>query len=258
MAQRDNMPEGTDSIIEGASGASSTSPSNADVVGGSFGSGGAAGLGGASGAGLSSGATGAIGGANTSGSLGGDFGSSSGATGLGGASGGGSTGGSGTGGGLSGGVQNLKSQATDKARAAAMQGKDRATDALGNVSTLVRDAGQMIDERLGGGYGDYARKAADAVDSFTEGLRGKEVDELFDDAQNLIRKSPGVAIGIAATVGFVLVRALKAGTQAGTDGVGTSSGGDTMGSNALAADTMGSPANDGATPPFVSDRGGIA
>lgn len=108
-------------------------------------------------------------------------------------------------------IQSLKGQATDKAREYADQGKERATTALDNFSEVVQDAARSVDERLGSEYGQYAHRAADAVTQLAEGLRGKSVDDLLDDSRSLIRKSPGVAIGAAALVGFALARVVKAG-----------------------------------------------
>jgi hypothetical protein len=42
-------------------------------------------------------------------------------------------------------------------------------------------------------------------------VRNKDVDTLFDDAREVVRKSPVVAIGTAAAIGFALVRLVKAG-----------------------------------------------
>jgi ElaB/YqjD/DUF883 family membrane-anchored ribosome-binding protein len=112
------------------------------------------------------------------------------------------------------GVSSIQSQAGEKVRAYAETGKSKATGALDEFSQVVNDAAATIDERLGTEYGEYARRAADAVSGFADTLRNKQVDELFDDGRALVRKSPGVAIGVAAVVGFTLVRLLKAGTDA--------------------------------------------
>ena len=116
-------------------------------------------------------------------------------------------------------VQSLKNQASDKARDMASQGKDKATEALSSVSRLVSETADTVDDRLGPQYGNYVRKAADALDGLNDSIRGKEVDELFDDARNLVRKSPAVAIGAAAAIGFLLVRLVKSGmpSSTGTD-----------------------------------------
>ncbi|PTQ10203.1 hypothetical protein CLG96_13895 [Sphingomonas oleivorans] len=105
----------------------------------------------------------------------------------------------------------LKSQAADKARVYALQGKEKASSTLDDVVKLVDDAAAAIDEKIGPQYGDYARRASTSIAGFTETLRGKDVDELFDDARELVRKSPAVAIGAAAALGFVVARIIKAG-----------------------------------------------
>jgi len=219
MPQRNSeLPEGTDHIVNGAmntdGGNAGSGGSSSGFVGSSAGddtggtSSGAASLASAGGGG-SGGTTGSSG---LGGSGGGDFG--------GGAAGNGSGNGAGTGGiksQLRDGAANLQSQAGDKIRSYAETGKERATSALDELTQVVNDAASSIDERLGSEYGEYARRAADAVAGFADTLRGKEVDELYEDGRNLVRKSPGVAIGVAAVVGFSLVRLLKAGFESSDD-----------------------------------------
>jgi ElaB/YqjD/DUF883 family membrane-anchored ribosome-binding protein len=74
-----------------------------------------------------------------------------------------------------------------------------------------------VDEKLGEQYGQYARSAADQISGLAESLRGKQVDDLLDDAREFVKKSPAVAVGIAAGVGFVLARLLKSGLDAAGD-----------------------------------------
>ena len=124
---------------------------------------------------------------------------------------------------LRGQVYNLRDQAGGKVREFADTGKTRATDLLEELSRVVADTADSIDERLGNNYGEYARKASDSVATLAGNLRGKDVDELYDDVRSAVRKSPGVAIGIAAVVGFTLVRLIKAGLP--EDDKGTGSGG---------------------------------
>jgi ElaB/YqjD/DUF883 family membrane-anchored ribosome-binding protein len=105
----------------------------------------------------------------------------------------------------------LRDQAGDHVREFAESGKTRASDALEELSRVVGETAETIDERMGEEYGEYARKAADAVSGFADTLRRKEVDELYDNVRDAVRKSPGIAIGIAAVVGFTLVRLIKSG-----------------------------------------------
>jgi ElaB/YqjD/DUF883 family membrane-anchored ribosome-binding protein len=203
MPPQNELPEGTDHIINGAM----------DTSGSSAGAGGGAATGGTMG-----------GMADGSGLVATSGGDDTGGT----ASGGGS------GGGTGGVTEQLRSQAyqlrdqgVDRVREFAVGGKTRASDALEELSRVFADTAETIDERLGREYGEYARKASDAVSGFVDTLRRKEVDEIYQDMSNAVRKSPGVAIGVAAVVGFALARVVKAGLS---DGTGSATGGTGTGS----------------------------
>ncbi|WP_231621583.1 hypothetical protein [Sphingomonas sp. 37zxx] len=107
----------------------------------------------------------------------------------------------------------LGSQAAEKARSFAGDGKAKASGALDEFSRMMSDAADTVDEKLGAQYGQYARSAADQIGGFAETLRNKEVDELIEDARVFVRKSPAIAIGTAAALGFVLARVIKAGVD---------------------------------------------
>ena len=105
----------------------------------------------------------------------------------------------------------LAGQAADKTRGLVGQGLERSSEALASVSKLVGDTAAGIDERLGQEYGDYARKAAGAIDNAANSLASKSPDELIDDTREFVKRSPGIALAGAAVVGFVLARLVKTG-----------------------------------------------
>ena len=109
------------------------------------------------------------------------------------------------------GGERLSNEATDRARGLVGQGLERSAEALANVSKLVGDTADGLDERLGQEYGDYARKAASAIESTANSLASKNPDELIEDTRNFIRNSPGLAVAGAAIVGFVVARLVKSG-----------------------------------------------
>jgi ElaB/YqjD/DUF883 family membrane-anchored ribosome-binding protein len=193
----DELPEGTDHIINGAM---ETGGSDAAPAGATEGTSGEITGGGAKGGGGATAGTGGTGGDMTGGGT---------------ESGGGNVADQ-----VKGQIYNLRDQAGGKVREFADTGKTRATDMLEELSRVVADTADSIDERLGNNYGEYARKAADGVSGFADSLRGKDVDELYDNVRSAVRKSPGLAIGIAAVVGFTLVRLVKAGLPEEGDGVG--------------------------------------
>ncbi len=108
-------------------------------------------------------------------------------------------------------VDGLRGQAGDRAREFVAGAKDRATGGLNDIVRLIEDAAAEIDGKVGNQYGDYVRRASTGVSGLSDALKGKDVDALFADAGELIRKAPGVAIGAAAAIGFVVARLARAG-----------------------------------------------
>ena len=113
------------------------------------------------------------------------------------------------------GSNKLAEQAADRTRGFVGQGLERSSEALANVSKLVGDTAEGLDERLGKEYGDYARKAAGYIEDTANKLASKDADELIDDTRAFVKKSPGVALAGAAVVGFVLARLVKTGLDNG-------------------------------------------
>ena len=116
---------------------------------------------------------------------------------------------------LRGSTDKISGQAADKARGLVGQGLERSSEALTNVSKLVGDTAAGLDERLGPEYGEYARKAANALEEAANKIGAKDADELIDDTREFVRKSPGVALAGAAIIGFALVRLVKSGLDQG-------------------------------------------
>ena len=109
------------------------------------------------------------------------------------------------------GREQLANQAGEKARGLVSQGLERTAEALANVSKMVGDTAPGIEERLGSEYGDYARRAAGAIENVASKIAEKDPDELIEDTRSFVRDSPGIALAGAAVVGFVVARLLKTG-----------------------------------------------
>lgn len=208
-----NLPEGTDTIITDDDIAS---------TGGNLGMSGAAGTSsgtyGSSGTGADPESNLIIGGGQRSGT-GSDLASSG--------SGSSASGSSGSTGGVKQALKNstdkLRSTAGDRAMSFVSQGLERSSGALANVSSIIGETAESIEQKLGPQYGDYARKAAQAIEGYAGSLANKDPEELFEDARSVVRKSPAVALAGAAVVGFALVRVVKAGLDSsGTTGGSTS------------------------------------
>jgi ElaB/YqjD/DUF883 family membrane-anchored ribosome-binding protein len=115
------------------------------------------------------------------------------------------------------GREKLSNQAGEKARGLVTQGMERTAETLANVSKMVGDTAPGIEERLGPEYGDYARRAAGAIENAANTIAEKDPDELIEDTRNFVRNSPGIALAGAAVVGFVVARLLKSGVATGEE-----------------------------------------
>jgi ElaB/YqjD/DUF883 family membrane-anchored ribosome-binding protein len=115
------------------------------------------------------------------------------------------------------GREKLASEAGDRARGLVGQGLERTAETLANVSKMVGDTADGIEERLGPEYGDYARRAAGAIENVANTIAEKDPDELLEDTRNFVRNSPGIALAGAAVVGFVVARLIKSGLSRDED-----------------------------------------
>mgnify|MGYP000951480368 CR=1 FL=1 len=86
-------------------------------------------------------------------------------------------------------------------------------DAISSLGKIVSDNAGVIDEKLGTRYGDYARTAARSMQETAAKIEAKDLAELGEDAKEFVRKKPGVAIGIAAVVGFFVARLFRGGSS---------------------------------------------
>lgn len=100
-------------------------------------------------------------------------------------------------------------KAVTRAGELASDGKNAVSDGMASLGKVVADTAEQIDERFGEQYGDYARKASRSLAENSAKLEAKSVDEIGEDAREFVRKSPGVAVGIAAVAGFLLARMLR-------------------------------------------------
>jgi ElaB/YqjD/DUF883 family membrane-anchored ribosome-binding protein len=115
------------------------------------------------------------------------------------------------------GREQLAGQAGDKARGLVRQGLERTSETLANVAKMVGETAPGIDDRLGEDYGEYARRAAGAIENVANAIAEKDADELIEDTRNFVRNSPGIALAGAAVVGFVVARLVKSGLASNDD-----------------------------------------
>ena len=96
-----------------------------------------------------------------------------------------------------------------KASELAVEGKSKASEALVRLGAMVSENADKIDEQFGAQYGDYARSASRSLHESAAKLDAKSVEELGADAREAVRKSPGMAVGLAAIGGYMIARLLR-------------------------------------------------
>ncbi len=109
-------------------------------------------------------------------------------------------------------------QAKEKATEFAVEGKARASEAILTLGKMVEENVETIDARLGAKYGDYARKASTSIQDAAARLDAKDLGEIGEEARAFVRKSPGLAIGLAAVAGYILARAFRGSSDGASDG----------------------------------------
>ncbi|MCJ7422333.1 hypothetical protein [Sphingomicrobium astaxanthinifaciens] len=141
--------------------------------------------------------------------------------------------------------QNVAREAAGKTRGIIGDGLSKGSEAIGSMSRLVGDTASNIDESLGAEYGDYARSTARYLDETAQKIAAKDPDELVEDVRGFVRKSPGIALGAAAVVGFALARVIQSGFDAERDDADADHGGGTDAAARLASPEPASPTTPG-------------
>lgn len=111
-------------------------------------------------------------------------------------------------------AEKLRANAGKAAWSAAEFGKTKTGSALAGLAKLIAETAGTVDEKMGVQYGDYARYASEAVANAGQALDARDLEELAAEAREFVRKSPAVAIGAAAVLGFVIMRLAKSGGDA--------------------------------------------
>lgn len=112
----------------------------------------------------------------------------------------------GKGGSLAADARGYGEEAKTRGRELAIEGKARLSGGIASLSRMVADNAHVVDEKLGAQYGDYARTASRSLDDTAAKLDQKSLEELTEDGREFVRRSPGLAIGMAAVAGYMLSR----------------------------------------------------
>ncbi|MEW6117104.1 MAG: YHS domain-containing protein [Nitrospirota bacterium] len=103
----------------------------------------------------------------------------------------------------------FRSKTKDQARSMVSEKKAKTADVLTSVVQALRQTAQQLQGQQQASVARYADKAAEKVESLSNYLKNKDVDNLLDDAESFIHRQPALFLGSAFAAGFVLSRFLK-------------------------------------------------
>ncbi|MDQ6882812.1 MAG: hypothetical protein M3077_01050 [Candidatus Dormibacteraeota bacterium] len=97
---------------------------------------------------------------------------------------------------------------SEQAKQSAATQKDRLVGGLGATANAIRQTGQNVRQQQPT-VAEYAEKAAQRVDSVTEYLRQRDVDDVIGDVQDYARRNKAIFIGGTMLLGFMAARLVK-------------------------------------------------
>ncbi len=113
-------------------------------------------------------------------------------------------------------AKTLASDAGDKLRNAAEEQKNSGADFVSGIAGAIRRAASEFDGPIPQA-GQYIRQAAQQVDSASDALRRRDLNQLVGSVQDFARRQPTAFLGATVLAGFAAVRFLKSATASQND-----------------------------------------
>jgi hypothetical protein len=103
--------------------------------------------------------------------------------------------------------------------------KNRAIDGLGGIiANAVQESTQQLRDQQHDVIARFVDQAADQIAQLSQGLRERDVAELFNDLERFSRRQPELFVAGAFAAGFVAARFLKSGQRDARSGWGQNAG----------------------------------
>jgi len=102
-------------------------------------------------------------------------------------------------------IDNVKQRATAQLDSQ----KGRATDSISSIAHAVRSTTSQLRGEQHDVLAQYVETVADQLERFSNNVRGKDVNELLDDARGFARRQPALFVAGSFAVGLLAARFLK-------------------------------------------------
>jgi len=106
-------------------------------------------------------------------------------------------------------IDNVKQRATAQLDSQ----KGRATDSISSIAHAVRSTTSQLRGEQHDVLAQYVETVADQLERFSNNVRGKDVNELLDDARGFARRQPALFVAGSVAVGLLAARFLKSSRQ---------------------------------------------
>lgn len=87
--------------------------------------------------------------------------------------------------------------------------KDRAADTLGDVGQMLHTSAVQLRQQGQAGSSLVADNLALRINTLSQTIHGKEIEEILADTENFARQQPAIFLSISTLLGFLLARFLK-------------------------------------------------
>lgn len=91
--------------------------------------------------------------------------------------------------------------------------KNAAVEELSSVAGVIRDAAAKFEEKQEAAVGATVRRAADYLQDLSSRIQDRDLDELLQQSEQVLRTRPALCLGLTVASGFVLGRFLRASSK---------------------------------------------
>jgi hypothetical protein len=106
-------------------------------------------------------------------------------------------------------AKNSFRQARDSATSSLTDSRKQAAERIGSFASAVRTTSDHLRSEEQPGVANLTDSLADQAERLSSYLRNRDLRAVRDDAENIARRQPAVAIGVALALGMLAARFLK-------------------------------------------------
>jgi hypothetical protein len=112
-------------------------------------------------------------------------------------------------------AKNSFRQARDSATSSLTDSRKQAAERIGRIADAVRTTSEHLRSEDQPTVANLTESLADQAERLSSYLRDRDLRAFRDDAENIARRQPGVALGVALAMGLLAARFIKSSQRSG-------------------------------------------